>query len=214
MRRSKHDAEKTKHLLIQAACEVFYREGVARATLEQIAQEAGLTRGALYWHFNSKTDILDALFQEIMPSMQEFQQHLQPLDAQSYWDYVTKYFVNFFALIGQDERLRKFCTLMHLKCELTERNAQVVAVLSRYRAMWDEHIIHVVGKAVEVGALSANTDIKKTAWLLRSFLTGMMVAYLGDIEYQVGDEHEVSPLQPLEHLFHTLQHSPILKQEM
>ena len=57
MRRSKNDAEKTKQLLVQAACEVFYREGVARATLEQIAREAGLTRGALYWHFNNKVDI-------------------------------------------------------------------------------------------------------------------------------------------------------------
>ena len=53
MKRCKQDAEKTKSQLIDAACEVFYREGVARATLEQIAREAGVTRGALYWHFNN-----------------------------------------------------------------------------------------------------------------------------------------------------------------
>ena len=75
MRRSKNDAEKTKQLLVQAACEVFYREGVARATLEQIAREAGLTRGALYWHFNNKVDILDELFQWIMPNVDVLQLH-------------------------------------------------------------------------------------------------------------------------------------------
>ena len=76
MRRSKNDAEKTKQLLVQAACEVFYREGVARATLEQIAREAGLTRGALYWHFNNKVDILDELFQWIMPNVDVLQTNM------------------------------------------------------------------------------------------------------------------------------------------
>lgn len=67
MKRCKQDAEKTKSQLIDAACEVFYREGVARATLEQIAREAGVTRGALYWHFNNKVDILMPCFKTPCP---------------------------------------------------------------------------------------------------------------------------------------------------
>ena len=123
MKRCKQDAEKTKSQLIDAACEVFYREGVARATLEQIAREAGVTRGALYWHFNNKVDILDALFQDTMPSIEALQGQLEGLQADAFWQGLEQHFVRVMQRLISEERFRKFSTVMHLKCEMTESNA-------------------------------------------------------------------------------------------
>ena len=72
---------------------MFYREGVARATLEQIAREAGVTRGALYWHFNNKVDILDALFQDTMPSIEALQGELEGLQADAFWQGLEQHYV-------------------------------------------------------------------------------------------------------------------------
>nr|ADO32809.1 truncated multiple transferable resistance repressor [Neisseria gonorrhoeae] len=62
MRKTKTEALKTKEHLMLAALETFYRKGIARTSLNEIAQTAGVTRGALYWHFKNKEDLFDALF--------------------------------------------------------------------------------------------------------------------------------------------------------
>ena len=56
---------KTKEYLMLAALDTFYQKGIARTSLNEIAQAAGVTRGALYWHFKNKEDLFDALFQRI-----------------------------------------------------------------------------------------------------------------------------------------------------
>lgn len=60
-RRTKAEAEATRESILDSAEQVFMDKGVARASLEEIAREAGVTRGAVYWHFRNKQDILDAL---------------------------------------------------------------------------------------------------------------------------------------------------------
>jgi AcrR family transcriptional regulator len=48
-------------MVLDAATQVFYRRGVARASLEEVARMAGVTRGAVYWHFRDKLDLFAAV---------------------------------------------------------------------------------------------------------------------------------------------------------
>jgi TetR/AcrR family transcriptional regulator len=57
----------TRLAILQAAAGLFARSGVSAATLEDIATEAGVTRGALCWHFHSKDDLLSAIIQHYGP---------------------------------------------------------------------------------------------------------------------------------------------------
>jgi len=66
-RKTKAEAQKTRQLLIEAAIEQFAVRGVANTTLTDIADAASLTRGAVYWHFSSKTEIFNAIWQEQCP---------------------------------------------------------------------------------------------------------------------------------------------------
>ncbi|HEY0212717.1 MAG TPA: TetR family transcriptional regulator [Paenirhodobacter sp.] len=61
MRRSKADAEQTRIAILDAAERLFCTQGVAATPLERIARQAGVTRGAFYWHFKDKPDLLQAL---------------------------------------------------------------------------------------------------------------------------------------------------------
>ena len=54
----------TRHQLLNAARKIFARDGFAQARLEDIAAEAGKTRGAFYAHFQDKEDVFFAIFEE------------------------------------------------------------------------------------------------------------------------------------------------------
>lgn len=56
--------EGSRARLLDAAGEVFARRGYERATLDEIAAEADLSKGTLYWHFDGKTDLFHALLEE------------------------------------------------------------------------------------------------------------------------------------------------------
>lgn len=64
-RRTKDDADATRHRLLDAAERVFHDKGVARASLSEIAQAAGATRGAIYWHFKDKVDLFNAMMDRV-----------------------------------------------------------------------------------------------------------------------------------------------------
>lgn len=60
-RKTKAEAEQTRHRIIACSRQVFSRDGVTNTSLEKIAQEAGVTRGAVYWHFKNKADLFLAV---------------------------------------------------------------------------------------------------------------------------------------------------------
>ena len=62
-RRTKEDAEKTRALILDSAEVLFQENGVARTSLQNIAAHAGITRGAIYWHFKDKADLFNALME-------------------------------------------------------------------------------------------------------------------------------------------------------
>ena len=88
VRKTKAEAAATREALLDAAEEVFFAKGVARTSLEQIARHAGLTRGAVYWHFKNKGDLFMALvqrvrmpFQSLMEEVNNADPTVSPLDA-------------------------------------------------------------------------------------------------------------------------------------
>jgi len=65
-------SEERKDQILDAAGEVFAQKGVYAARMDDVAQKSGLSKGTLYWYFNSKDDILIAIFERMF--VREFQQ--------------------------------------------------------------------------------------------------------------------------------------------
>ncbi|MEZ5606455.1 MAG: TetR family transcriptional regulator [Burkholderiaceae bacterium] len=73
-RRTKEDALATRSALLDAAERVFLQRGVSRTSLADIAQAAGVTRGALYWHFKDKAALFNAMLDRVaLPMNAELQ---------------------------------------------------------------------------------------------------------------------------------------------
>ncbi|MDQ7727088.1 TetR family transcriptional regulator [Halomonas sp. SpR8] len=81
-RKTKAEAAATREALLEAAEEMFFAKGVARTSLEQIARHAGLTRGAVYWHFKNKGDLFMALIEQVRMPFQSLMDEVSNADAE------------------------------------------------------------------------------------------------------------------------------------
>lgn len=63
-RAARADRGDSRAELLRAAAEVFAERGFRDASVDQIAARAGYSKGALYWHFDSKDDVFFALVEE------------------------------------------------------------------------------------------------------------------------------------------------------
>lgn len=66
MKRTKQEAAETRQRILDAALIIFTRKGFTAATLNDIADEADLTRGAIYWHFSDKAALYTTLIQSLL----------------------------------------------------------------------------------------------------------------------------------------------------
>ena len=57
-RKTKEDSEQTRRAILDSAMQVLYEKGYSRTTFDEIAARINLTKGAVYWHFKSKTDLI------------------------------------------------------------------------------------------------------------------------------------------------------------
>src|SRR4030065_1672429 len=75
-RRRPRRGRATRHQSLDASLRLFSERGFARTTVRDIARVAGITDAAIYYHFASKRDLLEALFEErgILPAIHELEQ--------------------------------------------------------------------------------------------------------------------------------------------
>lgn len=65
VRRTKIDAEDTRERILDAAEICFCNLGVTKTTLDMVAAQAGCTRGAIYWYFTEKQDLLHQVIERV-----------------------------------------------------------------------------------------------------------------------------------------------------
>ncbi|WP_281320799.1 TetR family transcriptional regulator [Iodidimonas sp. MBR-22] len=124
VRRTKQEAYETRENLLDAAERVFMERGVSRTSLEQIAQAAGVTRGALYWHFENKSDLFNAMVDRVrMPMERSFYQLLDSTDS---LDDLQALCINCLIDMHHDEQMRRVYTILLLKCEYVADMAGLV----------------------------------------------------------------------------------------
>ena len=128
-RKTKEEALTTRAHIIDAARRVFHAEGVNRSTLDKVAQAAGVTRGAVYWHFANKTELFLAVKQTYMCEFDRLQSLLDeeeaPLDA------MTRYLQALFAVLLENQTARETFEIILLRCEYVEEFHEVLQVITQ-----------------------------------------------------------------------------------
>lgn len=182
MKKTKTEAQQTRQQLLDAALEVFWREGVTRASLQQIAAEAGLTRGALYWHFKNKEELFETLLAQ---KNQPFDQRLNEAALRKSGDvltYLRQSFLELFRILESDVAQRKLCEVMHLKCERTAANQIITETAMRYQRLMRSQAITALELSRSQGTLPEKTDMELASIYLESTLIGLVYTWIDQPE--------------------------------
>ena len=121
-RHTKAQAEQTREAILDAAEKVFYERGVARSTLEEVARVAGVTRGAIYWHFRDERAELP--HEDLVTRLAE-NPDLDPLEELDTVMADTK------RQFEQDERRRRLLTIFYQRCEYVDEMAPALHRLQK-----------------------------------------------------------------------------------
>ncbi len=126
-RRTKEDAQETRNSILDAAERVFFEKGVSRTSLADIAQVAGVTRGAIYWHFANKGDLFTAMFDRVLLPLDELKAAtVDPAEADPLGR-LMELCTTCLRSTANDPRRRRVFDILFLKCEFVEEMGPVMA---------------------------------------------------------------------------------------
>jgi len=175
VRRSKADAEQTRLTILEAAETLFSEHGIARTTLEQIARSAGVTRGAVYWHFKDKTDVLSALYERTTaPQLALIQVASEQEDLADPLEFLERTGIRFLALFASDKSQQRMHRIMS-NAALSEDTAAWLAEANA--ELW--HVFQrLVRRAGEAGQLTDELTPDEVAVSLMVMFNGLLNEWL------------------------------------
>lgn len=172
VRKTKADAEQTRQLLIAAAREMFHRCGVSRTSLEKIAVQAGVTRGAVYWHFANKAELFFAVREENQQMLENAVALLNDPMIDDPLDAIERSLQEFFAILASNVLVQQTFEIMSLRCEYVDEFATVLAEINKpcFDLLTKLNLLYT--RAAEKGLLRSGLDPESLAYDTLSFITG------------------------------------------
>ncbi len=177
-RRTKQEAEETRALILDTAQAVFRDKGVGHATLADIAAAAGVTRGAIYWHFANKAALLRAVNDRAQLPLDAINQRIADESLADPLAALRLGAAHAARQAAQDDRLRMVFEILSFKCEYVGEMAQM---LERRRDKRAECVAAIRGNlslAVGKGQLPADLDIHAAALGLYALVDGLFMNWL------------------------------------
>ncbi|KHK57374.1 TetR family transcriptional regulator [Ralstonia sp. A12] len=177
VRRTKEEALETRNRILDAAEDVFYARGVARTSLSDIAQAAGVTRGAIYWHFRNKADVFAAMCERVKLPMETM---CSPPGVEANDPLGELRTVGNFLLrqLVEDAHWRKVFEIMFNKCEFVEDTSPI---LKRQQESFEEgmaRLSSIIEQATRRGQLPADLDIPLAVAQFHASFNGIMGDFL------------------------------------
>lgn len=119
-RRTKEEAAATRDGILNAAERLFVEQGVSRTTLQHIATAAGVTRGAIYWHFDDKGALFNAMMERATLPLESAMALLDQLDAAEPLRDLRDYLVAVLRVTVEDPQARRVFEIATLKMEFVD----------------------------------------------------------------------------------------------
>ena len=120
-RKRKEDAEKTRTRILASALSLFAKKGYEHTTFTDIAARLKMTKGAVYWYFESKEALLIALVDEMLEKFARQTESIMPKDELTFRA-VADMMVENARLVVDDARGRSFFMLMRTQIRWGEES--------------------------------------------------------------------------------------------
>lgn len=168
MRRTKAEAEQTRRALLDAALTLFSTQGYESTTLAQIARQAGTTRGAIYWHFKNKADMLSAL------SDAHTHELFAAIDCSAQkertWDVLTERLIRLTDNMYDNPEHRQFCLLLQQEAQHPDSQA----IFARFEASWNELLTAAIRHSQAQKDTPADIDVQWAIFQIGTMMAGII----------------------------------------
>lgn len=177
-RKTKQQALETRQHILDVALRLFSQQGVSSTSLAEIAQAAGVTRGAIYWHFKNKSDLFNEIWELSESSITDLEIEYRAKFPGDPLSVLREILVYVLEATVNEERRRLMMEIIFHKCEFVgemavAQQAQRSLCLESY-----DRIEQTLNDCIKANMLPANLLTRRTAILMRSFISGIMENWL------------------------------------
>lgn len=157
-RRTKEQAAETREKILAAALEVFSRRGYSLTTVNDIAKEIGLTKGAVYWHFKNKPDLLASMIKHHESNFCEDLSEFQPDSVDEFRQFLLKHA----RMVADNPEVQKFKFFLYFQIEWsTEFMTKVHKKLNDLREDPKENFVRALIHLKNIGQMREDADVNK-----------------------------------------------------
>ncbi len=180
VRRTKQEAQETRSHILDTAERVFERRGVSGTSLNEIAKAAGLTRGAIYWHFADKADLFNAMMERATLPLEEAGGLRGPDSAEPTLAQLRSCFQAVLKRIVADPQMQRVFEIATHKVEYVD---EMHAVRERHLSIRNDCIAdveRVLKASVKRGELTRRMPARAAAVGLHALLDGLIQNWMLD----------------------------------
>ena len=189
---TKEQAERTKENILRGALRTFSEKGLAKARLEDIAKEVGVTRGAIYWHFENKLQLFSELFKKtikivLKDARKILESELSPLEK------IRTLLIHLGTKSIEDEDYRAIGNIFNYQYEWTRDVTEVVNELAgRAAEVGETLMLKTIEEGIALGEIQDSGDAKTIAKAITIFIHGYSNATSGQV--MLIKKEEITPV--------------------
>jgi AcrR family transcriptional regulator len=174
MRRTKSEALQTKNAILDAAERVFLKRGVVRTSLQEVAEAAHVTRGAVYWHFRNKIELVRAMVDRVILPQEHILEQLEKSQSKTPLEDLSRTCKESLReMIHNDSRRRVF-TILTQRCEYVDELSEIIKTLNKLRNRIQTRFTRLFERAHKYAQLSPAWTPRTAAITLHSLLFGLI----------------------------------------
>lgn len=174
-RKTKAEAEATRCNILDAAERVFQAQGVSRTTLHDIAAAAGVTRGAVYWHFQDKGALFNAMLERVLLPMEDAATLHRPLPGEAPLAALERHVVGLFERAVADEQAQRVFDIVTHKAEYV---GEMDAMRQRLLRARRHHLALLTDGLAQAGLPPAQVPLQ--ALCLQAVIDGVFKGWMLD----------------------------------
>ncbi len=177
VKKTKAEALKTRQLLIDTAIAQFAARGVTNTTLNDIADAAQVTRGAIYWHFENKIQLFNEIWLQ-QPALSE----LITIDLTAEWQnnplrLMREKLILGLQYIATNPRQRALMQILYHKCEFHEEMLSEQYIREKI-GFSHPQMRSLLIQAIARGQLSPSLDLDVILIILHGCFSGIVKNWL------------------------------------
>jgi AcrR family transcriptional regulator len=177
-------SEARKTQILQAALNVFSRKGLEKARMDDIADESGLSKGALYWYFGSKDELIVAILDFLIGAHLKELRHIPEMPGSA--EKKLTLFVD--ELLSDLQSMQWMLPITYEFYALAFRHKTVRITMQHYLRSYLEILEPIFRQGVESGEFR-EVDPEQAAIAAGAMFEGTLLLWVYDPEVVRWEEH-------------------------